>query len=137
VNAPERHVVPYPFYRTTHEGYDEEGAYEAPTWRPGAECDLDAAGCPSWAADAMGEMILEVVGRFKPPGRYPERTFFVRQWRDPNGRLFGKAKLRITTTAAFARLAKGYRHEYELTGETEPLLKETKRLEEAQEEGWT
>lgn len=111
----ETHVVPYPFVRETYTAFDGEGEYQDPSWRPGAQADLDYGGNAVWAADAMGEMILQVVGRFKPDG-YPERTFFVRLWRDPQGKEFGKNKLRVTTTAAFTRLCKGYRYPYEMSG---------------------
>lgn len=132
----ESYEVPYPFFQTTYQGWDEDGGYEAPCWRPGCQADDDGYGRTVWAADAMGQMILEVVGRFKPNGPYPERTFFVRRWRDPEGREFGKGKLRITTSKAFMRLTQGYRHEYELSGETGPVLKAVKRLESIEEEGW-
>jgi hypothetical protein len=132
----ETHIVPYPFFQTVYTGHDENGGYEAPCWRPGTQGDHDSFGGWVHSADGMGEMILEVVGRFKPAGPYPERTFFVRRWRDPNGNEFGKTKLRITTSQAFMRLTKGYRHEYELSGEPGPVMNAVKRLESAEEEGW-
>ena len=51
------------------------------------------------------------------PGKFSSRVFYVRRWRDPDGKEFGKPRLRVTTTAAFAKLTKGYRHPYLLDGE--------------------
>jgi hypothetical protein len=109
----EEHIVPYPFSRDTYEAMDEEGVGTVQTWRPGCTVDLDERGNASHAADRMGAMVLRVVSRFKP-GRYPERTFYIRLWRDPDGRLFGKQGLRMTTSAAFKRMCRGYRHEFEM-----------------------
>lgn len=61
----------------------------------------------------MGLMVLSEVSRHKP-GKYLERVFYVRSWVTPEGHPFGKAKLRITTAANFARLCKGYRHKFAL-----------------------
>lgn len=119
----EQHEVPYPFTRDA--GWEEfdDGMYSAVTnWRPGCGVEDDP---DNWApddpaqrhyADGMGTMILQVIARYKP-GKYPERTFYVRQWRDPDGHTFGKTNLRVTTSATFYRMRKGYRHEFSLKDE--------------------
>ena len=59
-----------------------------------------------------GEMLLSVVSTHKP-GKFPERIFYTRQWKDPEGKVFGKGALRVTTIGTFRRLLRGYRHKYE------------------------
>ncbi len=107
--------VPYPFVRSTFDKHeeDEEGwvTREVATWRPGTEYDEDDHGRRSFAADDHGLMILEIISVHRP-GKYPTRVFYLRRWRDPDGKTFGKTKLRITTLAAFERLLRGYRHPY-------------------------
>lgn len=106
--------VRYPFVKTKVSLYNEEGGYEIDSWKPGVEFDTTGEyGAREYYAEADGEMILTVVGTHKP-GKYPERAFFTRKWVDPDGKEFGKDKLRITTTTAFRSLTEGYRHHYEL-----------------------
>ena len=111
----EKHEVVFPFVRGTFAAYDEQGVTELPTWLPGTRLEAaDDDGYDSeYQADAMGKMILHVVGRFKP-GKYPERTFYLRSFVDPSGRTFGKDNLRIISSAAFKRMLKGYRHKFSL-----------------------
>ncbi|AZW24455.1 hypothetical protein CS345_17375 [Bordetella bronchiseptica] len=95
--------------------------YDGKTWRPGIRFEVRDSGYlydPDQVAiaDGMGQMVLEVVSRHKP-GKFPERTFFLRSFVDPNGRAFGKARLRVTTTPAFKRMAAGYRHEFEMAAQ--------------------
>lgn len=106
------HSAAYPFCRDTAYLPDEDGMAEVPTWRPGTRNEhIDD---DFWiAADAMGEMLLTVVGVYKP-GRFPTRVFYTRQWKDPEGKVFGKGKLHITTQQHFRSLLRGYRHEYHL-----------------------
>jgi hypothetical protein len=108
-------TVPYPYFReevTLPPESPEDGLLTAITWRPGVKWvqnydDSDAV------AEGMGAMLLTVIDVHKP-GRFPARVFFTRQWRDPDGKVFGKGALRITTVPAFRRRAKGYMHEFEL-----------------------
>lgn len=104
--------VKYPFVRCKITLWDEEGAYEVNSWRPGCNCETDDGGYPDWWAEGHGEMILEIVSIHKP-GKYPERVFYTRKWRDPSGTVFGKPGLKMTTTANYKRLKSGFRHEYE------------------------
>lgn len=114
--------VAYPFVRCVAEIPEFDGEHctvaRLSGWRPGCEADQEDTlyGSTVLAADAHGEMLLTVVGIYKP-GKYPERVFFVREWKDPDGKVFGKPKLRVTTTAAFRGLLKGYRHDYYCNGE--------------------
>jgi hypothetical protein len=64
-------------------------------------------------ADAMGVMLITVVASYKP-GRYPTRVFYTRQWCGPDGVVYGKNGLRMTTATAFARLVAGYRYPFKL-----------------------
>jgi hypothetical protein len=103
-------VPNYPFVRTEYHGCDAEGPYTDEVWRPGCNQETDEDGT-DFTADDTGTMLLTVVSAHKP-GRFPERTFFTRRWRDPDGREFGSYKLRMTTTQAFKQLCKGYRHSF-------------------------
>lgn len=105
--------APYPFIRVTVTLHDEEGPHDVQSWRPGVRGVPVYPGDVEEVADGMGSIVLTEVSRHKP-GRYPERVFYVRQWIDPDGRRFGKPGLRMTTAHAFARLCKGYRHEFEM-----------------------
>jgi hypothetical protein len=111
----ETHEVAFPFVRGTFAAYDEQGVTELPTWLPGTRLETaDDEGYDSeYQADGMGKMVLHVVGRFRP-GKYPEHTFYLRSFIDPDGGAFGKDKLRVISSAAFKRMLKGYRHEFAL-----------------------
>lgn len=108
------HVIRYPFFMAKFMNYGDgdEFPFEDESWRPGCASDVDNHGNVTWFCEGHGEMLLEVVGEFKP-GRFPSRVFYVRQWRDPDGKVFGIGKLRMTTRANFDRMLKGYRHNYE------------------------
>jgi len=101
---------PYPFKREDVTLYSASGPYEKMSWVPGV---YETGEYGHLIADGTGELILDVVSIHKP-GKYPERVFYVRTWKDPDGKVFGKGKLRITTMAAFKRMAKGYRYEWSL-----------------------
>lgn len=114
--------VPYPFVLEEYSGPKDGDFYDGKTWRPGVRFETRDSGYQYGpdtvaVADGMGEMVLEVVSRHHP-GKYPERTFYLRSFVDPTGRAFGKAKVRVTTSAAFKRLARGYRHEFEMAHPT-------------------
>lgn len=109
----QEHRAPYPFVRATYDIGDlENGPNEHPTWNPGVE--RGASQYSDWCiADARGEVVYTVVALFKPAS-YPMRVFYLRHWVDPDGKKFGKGKLRITTVQNFRTLIKGYRHDYEI-----------------------
>lgn len=104
--------VRYPFFVTIFEGFDADGPFQQESWRPGCGSDRNDDNDRSWFSDGHGEMLLEVIAEFKP-GRFPERVFFVRKWKDPDGKVFGLNKLRMTTHNNFVRMLKGYRRPYE------------------------
>lgn len=110
-------VKNYPFSLYTFHGFDIDGAFSDVGWRPGCNTDTDEQGGLDYHADALGTMLLEVVQVVSLPGNFAPRVFYVRQWRDPDGKVFGKRLCRVTTTSAFAKLTKGYRHSFWLDGE--------------------
>lgn len=106
-----QYEVKFPFVVDVYNGYDEGGEFQEETWKPGCrpeECGPDDM---ELVADGEGEMILTIVDVHKP-GKYPERVFYIRKWRDPDGKEFGAGKLHITTTPTFKRRAAGYYHAY-------------------------
>lgn len=105
------YTVRYPFFRVTYNGQDEDGPYQEESWRPGCDSDSNGVDDHYWFSDGHGEMQLTVVCEFKP-GRFPTRVFFTRKWQDPDGKVFGLPKLRMTTKTNFLKLLKGYRREY-------------------------
>ena len=110
-------VKNYPFTRFVFHGFDIEGPFSDDGWRPGCETDTNDEGVRDYSADALGAMLLEVVQVVSLPGNFAPRVFYVRQWRDPDGKVFGKRLCRVTTVSAFSKLLKGYRHEFYLDGE--------------------
>lgn len=111
---PSTFEVPYPFVQESVclRFLDELGSScgDVVTWRPGARAEQVDEGESAWVSDGWGHMILTVVSTHKPGGRYHERVFYVRQWKDPDGLVFGKDHLRVTTMQAFKRLLKGHRY---------------------------
>lgn len=109
-----------PFYRETVDlwtGDSGEGDWgPVEVWRPGVEWERDDNGDADACAGGVGAILLTVVSVHKP-GKYPTRVFYTRQWRDPDGKVFGKTNLRVTTQDAFRRMAKGWRHDFYLDGE--------------------
>lgn len=103
-------VAMYPFVRTTFTNHDVDGLGDFPSWRPGVDYELlpPDGGSSEPVCDGWGRIILTLVVSFKP-GHYPERVFYTRRWRSPDGKEFGKSRLHIATAEKFNRLAKGYR----------------------------
>lgn len=103
--------VKFPFVLDTYTRWNGGDPETEETWKPGCRDE----GCPpddtELVADAEGEMILTVIDVHKP-GHYPERVFYTRKWRDPDGKEFGATKLHITTTPTFKRRASGYYYPY-------------------------
>lgn len=94
--------VRYPFKRTTFTQWDEDGSSKISSWAPGwySEPAGPESEIPAW--DGEGAEIRSVISVHKP-GNYPARVFYTRQWRDPNGNVFGKPGLRMTTVTAFRK----------------------------------
>lgn len=112
-------VESYPFVRTVYNGYAADiGEYQDEGWRPGCDRDRSPAdGIDDHTADGLGAMLIQVVEVVRLPGGFAPRVFYVRQWRDPDGKVFGKRRCRVTTTSALAKTIKGYRHEFYLDGD--------------------
>lgn len=86
-----------------------------PSWRPGLwQRDDRPYGDISYWADEMGEQVLTIVSTHKPGG-FPERIFFTRKWKSPNGKMFGKNRCCVLAISAFKGLLHGYRHEFEIS----------------------
>ncbi len=111
----ETYKVKYPFIRCVYTIYDEEGYSDVDCWRPGCREIMISQEGGGLEADGEGEMILEIISVHKP-GKYPERIFYIRKWKDPSGEVFGRVALRICTTAKFKRLSDRYYYDYELAG---------------------
>ena len=111
--AGQEFVNQYPFVRGTYVEFDEDGQNEVGTWNPGVRYEV--AGCYGDEADVLsdgvGSQILTVVDVHKP-GRYPTRVFYTVSWVTPDGRKFGKKKLRIATVEKFRRLSHGFHLHY-------------------------
>ena len=110
--------VKFPFIQDEYSGLmDGEFVEAVKIWRPGTRCEHGdyKYSDEQWVADGEGYMVLEVLGTFKP-GRFPERTFYLRRFIDPAGRQFGKEKVRVIASTAFKRMLKGYRYPYLLPG---------------------
>jgi hypothetical protein len=97
---------PYPFVRQTQPGGDCQDAKDL-YWRPGVKPDERRQ---EYVADGTGAQILTIVGKYKPDG-YQERVFYRRQWRDPDGKVFGKRGVLVSAATHFAVIAKGYRYQ--------------------------
>lgn len=110
--------IPYPFVRTRKFVPDECGGGEVECWHPGVNVELVApdGGDSECVAEGIGRMLIQQISRHKP-AKYPERVFYVRQWRDPDGKVFGKRNLRVATASQFERLCKGFRYQYRTIGE--------------------
>lgn len=107
----------YPFTRSTYTSYEENGPIDEKSWRPGCYMVPYGPEEVEYVADAIGQIVLTFIAKFKP-GKYPERVFYIREWISPDGKRFGKKKLRITTKQAFrAMWERPYRLEYRMAEE--------------------
>ncbi len=105
--------IAFPFRRDTWVPIIDQEAAPAPTWVPGWLEDVELSQyherhvftCQGWGRERR-----TVVSVHKP-GKYSTRVFYVRQWIDPDGKLFGITKLRIHTLGEFSRWASGARYE--------------------------
>lgn len=104
--------VTCPFVRTMFEGIDEDGPFEAQTWKPGVEfVGFGPEGSPTRAvADGEGKVLYTVVGVYSPPRPYHPRVFYVREFIDPDGKRFGNKQLRIKGIQSFRRWLTGWRY---------------------------
>lgn len=103
----------YPFIHDEYSEQDEGGVATVKCWRPGCRFENDHNGETLTLADGIGQQILTCIGRYKP-GKYPERIFYTRKWRDPSGKVFGKGACRVASLIAFRSIVSGYRHPFEM-----------------------
>lgn len=107
----EKYLPHYEYEDPASGGGPQRPPPERDTWVPGWKIEIVHAGpedideSPSWDGD--GAMLLTVVSLHKPGPTYPTRAFYVRQWRDPDGRVFGKANLRCITASALKAWLRG------------------------------
>lgn len=101
-------TVKYPFLLTCGSNLQGDGPCAFPSWRPGTE-QRQTYDDYETIYHGVGAMVLTVVDTFKPQG-FPTRVFYTRKWIDPQGREFGKSRLRITTLGAFNRMKAGHRY---------------------------
>ena len=109
-------TVKFPFYRNIYSYHDNEGIIEEECWTPGTTWIGTPPDDTTCIANGHGYVKYTVVSIFKP-GKYPTRVFFTRKFIDPDGKVFGKNKLYITTVSAFRNRIKGYQHEYEMAND--------------------
>jgi len=113
--------TPYPFVRST---YEFPITYEPPQrekfingWSPGCKFveffDYDGIPSGGFIANAMGHSIVEIISIYKP-GKYPIRYFYTRKWRDPDGKVFGKNRLKIKSQGGFNGDIGPYRFEFDI-----------------------
>lgn len=101
----------FPFKRETYVELDDTGGSERPTWVPGWRYEGQDIGegeaefHSKWDDD--GAMLLTVVSLHKPGPTYAEKVFYVRQWRSPDGRVFGKKNLRVISSRALLKWLAG------------------------------
>ena len=125
----------YPFVRSLFTMWDEGGPSDTPTWKPGVRhIYISPYGDTDTIADGMGKQVCTVVSLHKP-GRYPERVFYTRKWRDPSGKEFGNGALRIATVGAFRNLTRGFRHDYRMATADDPAPEEFRETPPPQNRG--
>lgn len=120
--------VRHPFIRSTYTVMEEDCDYEIPCWCPGTK--RRDGGAFTDQADGEGQQILTVVS-LHTPGTYPERVFYTRQWRDPDGKVFGKRALQSCSRRKFATMCHAYRYPYCVPGRPTPEEEEEEARTEA------
>ena len=119
--------VPYPFKLESVTLCDEDGVRTFEDEVPGVhfyQTDIDENMA---VAENMGLMLLTVVSIHKP-SKYPERVFYTRKWKKPNGDIFGKNGLKITTKSNFTRMLKGYRHPFSMMSDVSDFVGDDDRI---------
>jgi len=117
IEAGETYEAVYPFVITRWTIYSdgengETTGEDIQSWRPGCHVYDNPDGGVS-VAEGIGSCLFTVISVHRP-GNYPERVFYTRKWKGPDGKVFGKNDLKITTTGNFRRMLKGYRYDYDI-----------------------
>jgi hypothetical protein len=104
--GPGTHETPFPFYREVTPEF-------GPGWRIG--CIQQPGDC-TYFADGVGAQIIEVVDVVPVGHGYAPRVFYLRSWRDPDGRCFSRQPnpLLVGTVGQVKKLIEGYRHPYQM-----------------------
>ena len=123
-------TVVYPFIKAPVTLMDDEGPFTMMSWRPGTiDPPVGTRLYPEHSADHFrmahgeGHMLLRMIKEVELPSPYKTRVFYVRRWRDPDGKEFGKTTLRVCTFRVWASMRTGYRFPYQLYryhGDTTP-----------------
>ena len=106
-------VEPWPFvledYNAPLDDEDARIVHNAKSWRPGIRHELVYPDGGQAVADGLGAMLVNVIDVHRLPRPYPARVFFTRQWRAPDGNVFGKRRLLIRSVGEFTKMLRGYR----------------------------
>ena len=92
--------APYPFVAEGWTDWNGGNPESFESWKPGFDVNQDGTR-RSLCADEMGKVSLRVVSLHKPGPKYPTRVFYVRQWQDPDGKVFGKTSLKVISARSF------------------------------------
>lgn len=108
--------ITYPFTLDAANLMEHDGLGYVESWCPGTRqvtAGPYGESTENWA-EGEGQMILTVVSTHHPGAPYRERVFYTRQWRDPDGRIFGDKSLRNKGKSAFMAMTKGFRYHYDI-----------------------
>jgi len=100
--------VPCPFVRDVFSEWDEGGESRSLTWKPGIVWEPCGPEDVEPIAHGIGAVIYNVIDVHVLPKPYPTRVFFVRQWKRPDGKIFGRKNLHIMTLGTFRSRLRGY-----------------------------
>lgn len=111
--------IQWPFQRCIASVWKYGESVSIPSWKPGAyDADKydgdERTPSETHVADAFGAMILTEIVRVPRIGHYPARVLFIRQWRDPDCRTFGKRTVRMCSMTKWTMLLAGYRTHVEI-----------------------
>lgn len=99
---------PAMFVTDDYSAYDAiKGDHVVKTWRPGVR--MVQVGPEDYDADCDGEgyEVREIAAVVTVSRETSRRVLYRRSWLDPDGRAFGKRKMRMTTASAFASWVRG------------------------------
>ena len=118
-NAGDVYEIDYPF----------QALFDCPwgsRWQPGCRSEHVYPDDSELVSDAMGKMVVSIVDVHKP-GKYPTRIYFTRQWKDPDGKVFGKTGLHIKTCQWLTKRLDGFHYKFRMATQDElddiPFLK--------------
>lgn len=101
-------TVECPFILDKYTEMTEEGYCTFLSYRPGVKWEFLEPDSSEPVCHGVGTVTYKVVSYHKLPHPYPDRVFFTRKFKSPDGREFGKNRLLVLTKEAFSRRAKAY-----------------------------